>query len=359
MPCMAPRRRLGAVNLAALDLNLLVALDAVLSERNVTRAAARIGRSQPATSHALNRARALFDDPLLVRVRGALELTARARQLAPRLHRILRELGAALEVHRDFDPAGVESVTIAATDYVGFVLFPHLFAVVREVAPQLGVQVRAAEGPDALDPVRDGVVELALGTFPRVPAGLRTEELFDDQFVCLRRPTRGGAPRSSRAPARPRSPRLTIQEFAAAGHVLVASPSSGQGPVDYALARAGRSRRVMAHVPHFLVAPGIVATTDLVLTTGRRIAEPFAAALGLQMFVPPVALAPFTVAMVWHPRTEDDSVARWLRSLLREATSRLRAAEGGRVEGTTPRGARRLPARRSMPRDSRSRPATR
>lgn len=325
------------MNLAALDLNLLVALDAMLSERNVTRAAARIGRSQPATSHALNRARALFDDPLLVRVRGALELTARARQLAPRLHRILRELGAALDLHRDFDPAGVESVTITATDYVGFVLLPHLFALLREVAPQLAVHVRTAEGPDALEPVRDGVSELALGTFPRVPAGLRTEDLFDDQFVCLRRRARPAPARSIRAPARARPARLTIQEFAAAGHVLVVSPSSGQGPVDYALARVGRSRRVMAFVPHFLVAPGIVATTDLVLTTGRRIAEPFAAALGLEIFAPPVALAPFSIAMIWHPRTEDDSVARWLRSVVREATSRLRATERGRPLRNHPR----------------------
>jgi len=318
------------VNLAAIDLNLLVALDAVLAERNVTRAAARIGRSQPATSHALNRARSLFEDPLLVRVRGALELTARARQLAPRLHRILRELGAALDTHRDFDPAGVESVTIAATDYVGFVLLPHLFALLRQVAPQLSVHVRTADGPDALEPVRDGVVELAVGTFPRVPAGLRTEALFDDQFVCLRRHTRTGTARPSRAPARPRAARLTIQEFTAAGHVLVVSPSTGQGPVDHALARIGRNRRVAAYVPHFLVAPGIVAHTDLVLTTGRRIAEPFAVALGLQIFAPPVALAPFNVAMVWHPRTEEDSVARWLRAIVREATSRLLAAESGR-----------------------------
>ena len=317
------------MNLASIDLNLLVALDAVLSERNVTRAAARIGRSQPATSHALNRARAIFGDPLLVRVRGALELTARARHLAPRLHRIMGELAAALDTHPVFDPAGVESVTIAATDYVGFVLLPHLFALLRQVAPHLAVHVRTAEGPDALDPVRDGVVELALGTFPRIPAGLRTVALFDDQFVCVRR---GGRARTVRR----RPARLSVAEFAAAGHVLVVSPSSGQGPVDHALARVGRSRRVVAQVPQFLVAPAIVATTDLVLTTGSRIAEPFAAALGLEVFAPPVPLEPFTVAMVWHPRTEGDSVARWLRAVVRDATARLRASESARRPRAAP-----------------------
>src|SRR5882672_5791508 len=146
------------MNLAAIDLNVLVALDAVLSERNVTRAAARIGRSQPATSHALNRARDLFKDPLLVRVRGSLELTARARLIAPKIHRLLRELGAILDVQKDFDPAAVDSVTIGATDHVGFVVLPHLFRVLKDVAPRLSVRVRTAEGPDALDPLVGGVL---------------------------------------------------------------------------------------------------------------------------------------------------------------------------------------------------------
>jgi DNA-binding transcriptional LysR family regulator len=304
------------VNLAAIDLNILVALDAVLSERNVTRAAARIGRSQPAMSHALNRARDLFEDPLLVRARGSLELTARARLIAPRIHRLLRELGAILDVHKDFDPAAVDSVTIGATDYVGFVVLPHLVRIVHEVAPRSSVRVRTAEGPDALEPLVGGTVDLALGTFPQVPAGLRTEELFSEEFVCVRRKARGK-----------RTAPLSLDRFVALGHVLVVSPSSGQGPVDEALARSGRSRHIAAYVPQFLVAPGIVAETDLILTTGRRIAERLAPSLGLEIFPPPLALKPFTVRMVWHPRTEQDSVGRWLRSVVHTAVSRLLESE--------------------------------
>jgi DNA-binding transcriptional LysR family regulator len=141
------------MKLSGIDLNILVALDALLSERNVTRAAARIGRSQPATSHALNRARELLRDPLLVRVGGGLELTARARIIAPQIHRLLRELGAVLDMHKEFTPAAIECVTIGATDYVGFVLLPFLFATLQEVAPQMSVRVRPVEGPDALEPL--------------------------------------------------------------------------------------------------------------------------------------------------------------------------------------------------------------
>jgi DNA-binding transcriptional LysR family regulator len=307
------------VKLSAIDLNILVALNALLAERNVTRAAARVGRSQPAMSHALNRARDLFQDPLLVRVRGGLELSARARIIAPKLHRLLRELGAVLDTHQSFDPSSIECVTIGATDYVGFVLLPHLLSLVRDAAPRASVRIHAVEGPEALDPLDGGVLDVAVGAFPQVPAGLRTEELFQDDFVCLRR-------RQPKA-RKPRSSVMSLDEFANAGHVLVASPGSGMGPVDYALARRGRSRHVAAHVPHFLVAPSIVARTDLVVTTGRRIARQLAPTLGLEAFEAPLALEPFVVRMVWHPRTDDDSVGRWLRGLLRQASTEMTKAE--------------------------------
>ena len=300
------------MKLSGIDLNVLVALDALLSERNVTRAAVRIGRSQPATSHALNRARELFRDPLLVRIPGGLELTARARIVAPKIHRLLRELGAVLDVHKEFDPAAIESVTIGATDYVGFVLLPYVFASLRRVAPQMSVRVRSVEGPDALEPLSNGMLDLAVGAFPQIPAGLRTEDLFQDEFVCLRR-------RRKR-----KVPRMTVDAFAKLGHVLVVSPSTGMGPVDYALAKRGRSRHIAAYVPHFLVAPSIVAATDLVVTTGRRIAERVAPLLGLETFTCPVPTKPFVVRTVWHPRTDSDSVGQWLRALFRDAAAEIR-----------------------------------
>jgi DNA-binding transcriptional LysR family regulator len=328
---------LDPVNLAAIDLNVLVALDAILSEASVTRAAARIGRSQPATSHALNRARELFGDPLLVRVRGALQLTPRARGLAPRIRHALAALASTMDSHTNFRPAAIESVTIGATDYVGFVLLPHLVKALTRDAPQTSVRVRTIEGRDALEPLTAGLVDVALGTFPHIPAGLRAEVLFDEQFVCLVRKDR----------RRPGA-RLSIDQYVRLGHVLVTSPSDGLGPVDHALERLGRHRRIAAYVPHFLVAPSIVAETDLVLTTGRRIAERLAAPLGLQMLPPPIKLAPFVVRMVWHPRSEDESFGRWLRSVVRAAAAALaapprkgasavRARGGGRPRSRTGR----------------------
>jgi DNA-binding transcriptional LysR family regulator len=302
------------MKLSGIDLNILVAVDALLSERNVTRAAVRIGRSQPATSHALNRARELFRDPLLVRIGGGLELTARARIVAPKIHRLLRELGAVLDVHKEFDPAAIECVTIGATDYVGFVLLPYVFAMLQEVAPQMSVRVRAVEGPDALGPLSSGILDLAVGAFPQIPAGLRTDDLFQEEFVCLRRRGRGAT-------------KMTVEAFAKLAHVLVVSPSSGMGSVDYALAKRGRSRHIAAYVPHFLVAPSIVAATDLVVTTGRRVAERVAPMLGLETFECPLPLKPFVVRTVWHPRTDGDSVGQWLRAVFREAATKMTHAD--------------------------------
>src|SRR5262249_23596843 len=148
-------------------------------------------------------------------------------------------------------------------------------------------------------------------------ATLRAEDLFDDEFVCLRQRRRGATT-------------ITLDEFARLGHVLVVSPSSGRGPVDDALAKRGRSRHIAAYVPHFLVAPSIVASTDLVVTPGRRIAERVAPMLGLETLECPIPLKPFTLRMVWHPRTENDAVGRWLRSLFREAATKLLHVEKGK-----------------------------
>jgi DNA-binding transcriptional LysR family regulator len=187
---------------------------------------------------------------------------------------------------------------LGATDYVGFVLLPHVFATLQQVAPQISLRVRAVEGPDALEPVNSGILDLAVGAFPQIPAGLRTEDLFQEEFVCLRRRRRRGASK------------MTVEAFAKLAHVLVVSPSSGMGPVDYALAKRGLSRHIAAYVPHFLVAPSLVAATDLVVTTGRRIAERVAPMLGLETRECPLPLQPFLVRTVWHPRTDADSVGQ-------------------------------------------------
>lgn len=306
------------VNLASLDLNLLVALDALLAERSVTRAARRIGRSQPATSHALSRARRLFGDPLLVRVRDEMHPTERARALAPKLRDVLDRIAATIGDEAPFEPREVARVTIGATDYVGFVLLPALVARLRAEAPRVVVRARPLDGEDALAALAEGRVDVALGTFWQCPPSLRQTTLFHETFACALR----------QGHAALRGGRLTLRRYVALDHLLIASPGEGPGVVDYALEKLGLARHVVAYVPHFLVAPGVVASTDLVVTMAARVLGPLAPALGLSLASCPVPLEPFAVRMLWHPRAEGDKVQRWLRGHVIAASEALRRPEG-------------------------------
>ncbi len=302
------------MNLASLDLNLLVALDALLAERSVTRAARRIGRSQPATSHALGRARQLFGDPLLVRVRDEMHPTERALALAPKLRDVLDRIAATLGDETPFDPREVPRVTLGATDYVGFVLLPALVARLRAESPRVVVRARPLDGDGALAALAEGRIDLAIGTFWQCPPSLRQTTLFHETFACgLRR----GHPAL-------RGDRLTLRRYVALDHLLIASPGEGPGVVDYALEKLGLARRVVAYVPHFLVAPGVVASTDLVVTMAARVLEPLAPSLGLALAPCPVPLEPFAVRMLWHPRAEGDRAQRWLRAHAAAASEALR-----------------------------------
>jgi DNA-binding transcriptional LysR family regulator len=334
--CIHLRVYPGTMKLTAIDLNLFVALDALLAESSVTRAARRIGRSQPAVSHALQRARELFGDPLLVRVHDSFELTARAKLLAPRLRRILAEVAATVELHQEFDPAAINAVSIGATDYVGWVLVPHVVRALRLVSPSMTFRVRALEEPDELAPLASGFVDIALGTFPRVSPSLRSEVLFQERFVCAVRHDHPGI-----------RDKLTLRRFLSLDHVLISSPTDGRGVVDYALADRGMSRTVAVHVPHFLEAPSLVAETDLIVTMAERVVARLAEPLNLRLFPCPIRLDPFDVKMIWHPRTDADSVSVWLREQVRAVAV---SVFGRRLPASSARRRAQTPSRRSRPR---------
>lgn len=241
------------VDLARVDLNLLVVLDALLKERHVTRAAARLGLSQSAASHALSRLRAHFDDPLLVRDRSLLVPTERALGIAEPLAQALGSLAAALTQPVAFDPLTTRrTFVIGAADYGQFVLLPPLLERLREAAPGLDLDVRdvvtpptealAPGGTDLLvgpplDPRRAGSARPSKGrkAAPGAPSGtsIRSRRLFDERFVCV---VRKDHPRVKR--------KLDLETFAELPHAFVAPRGTRGGVVDDVLAGLGRERRV-------------------------------------------------------------------------------------------------------------------
>jgi DNA-binding transcriptional LysR family regulator len=296
------------VHLEALDMNLLVALRALLAERHVTRAAARIGLSQPAMSHALGRLRDVLGDPLLVRTPSGMRPTARAEAMRTPLERALEDLGRALASPAAFEPrTATRTFRIATNDYIELVLLPRLLAKIWSDAP--GVDVRVTNLTDKTnDDLAEGRVDVAIGVMGQFgaaapPQGLRFARVVKDRFVCV---VREGHPVVKK--------RLSLDQFVSLSHALVA-PRGGTGSVvDTALAALGKKRRVAVEVPHFLVAPHVVRETDVVLTLAERVALALAPLLGLRQLAPPLELSGFSMSMAWHDRQHIDPAHTWLRA---------------------------------------------
>jgi DNA-binding transcriptional LysR family regulator len=294
-------------NIASVNLNLLVAFDALVQERSVTRAAARIGVTQSAVSNALAQLRGIFDDPLFLRGSRGVTPTPRALELSGAVRQGLALLEGAL-APAAFDPASsTRGFVLAASDHVELVLLPPLLQRLASDAPGVRVEVRPwglHEVPDAL---ARGEIDLMIGFYGKVPPQHDHAILFEEDYVCI---ARRGHPRVGK--------RLTLERWIEAPHVLVSERHGSPGSVDRALAARGLERRVGARVSHFLLVPALVARTDLVAAVGRRVAEAFAPAYPIRIFPPPLPLPRGRVGQVWHQRVESDPGHRWLRGVIAE-----------------------------------------
>lgn len=293
------------MDIETLDLNLLVALDALLAERNVTRAARRLNLSQPALSARLKRLRDVFRDPLLTPARRGLAPTQRALELQAPLRAALDQLRGAVATGAAFDPASAElTVSIMASDAMQFaVLTPLAFALAEE-APGVRLSWRSVDAPGLPKLAERGDVDLALLTPDLAPPTLRMRPLLSEDYVAI---VRRGHPRVGAA--------LDLETFCALDHV-VTSPLGGgfAGPTDVALAALGRRRRVGLSVSGFLVVPEIVARSDMIALAPERIAR--ARADRLRLLAPPITVPGFEMAMVWHDRAHAHPAQRWLRERL-------------------------------------------
>lgn len=295
--------------LAQLNLTHLRALDALLAQRSVTRAARTLGVSQSAVSHALRGLRETLGDALLVRGRGGMVPTARAEALAGPLHRALRDLEAALDGRPAFDPkTSTRTFRLALGDGFAATLVPALLGQLRQRAPAIDLDVRAPVMASAARGLEGGDVDLGFGVgLPDAPA-IRTRVLADDGFACLVRADHPAV-----------GDHLDLDTYCALPHALMSPTGSGPGVVDDVLATLGRSRRVAFRTAYFLAAPLVVASSDLVLTGPRSQLARFAQLGPLRLLEPPVALPTFQVRMLWHERVHEDPAHRWLRATVVEA----------------------------------------
>jgi len=292
--------------LAAIDANLLVALEALLAEEHVGRAARRMGVSASAMSHTLARLRELVGDPLLVRTGQRMSLSPRARELVTPMRDALGLLATVLARPPELDLARERrTLRMAAVDYAQSLLLPGLVALLARDAPGLDLVVTPFSG-DTMRELASGDLDLAL-SMHRSATGMRSRIIHEEPFVCC---ARRGHPVLRE--------RLGVRRFAALEHVLISPRGRVPGAVDEALKQRGLKRRVVAVVTTFLAAAQIVATGDAVLTCARRSAEQAEQWFGLQQFRPPITLAPAKLGMYWHERHVADPLLAWLRDRVTE-----------------------------------------
>jgi DNA-binding transcriptional LysR family regulator len=244
--------------------------------------------------------------------------TARSRALAQPLARALAELRSVVASGSAFEPRSAHRVfTVGTTDYGAFVLVPRMMRRLEAEAPSVEIVVRPL--PAALaEALEDERIDLALTVYPEPRATLVAQKLFDERFVCV---LRQGHPALRRA-----SRRMDLETFTSLSHVQIAPRGQRGGPVDDWLARTGKSRHVALRVADFLVAPFVVADTDLVLTLPSRVAHVFARSHGLRVVEPPGELPRFTAWQVWHQRRQREAAHAWLRGVLSDVAAAERQA---------------------------------
>lgn len=304
------------MNLASLDLNLLVAFEALMREQNVTRAGARIGLAQPSMSSALTRLRALFDDPLFIRTANGMKPTPRALSLAEPVGAALDHLRAALTAEPKFDPSTAhQRFSIAATDYGDLILIPAIVAAIRREAPNVDLVVRpVTDRVKTLRRLEHGEVNLLLGGhLPDSPRTIR-HSLFQERFVCIR----DGKRAMSKKP-------FGRDDFLQSPHAWFSSTGGDDSPsgLDSHLAELGFTRRVALTLPHVVAVPFVIAGTDLIATLSERIARMFAKEARVAVVPMPFDVPPYSVDLLRSRAQEGDLAMRWLVDLIRREARSL------------------------------------
>jgi DNA-binding transcriptional LysR family regulator len=293
------------------DLNLLPIAHALLSERSVTRAAARLHLSVPAASRALDRCRSTFDDPLLVRAGRTLRITPRGAELLPEIEAALAAIERALRRPDEFDPSRHRGeYTVRTNEAILAVLAGPWLEIVAAQAP--GIVLRfESEAVDDVEMLRRGDVSLVIGSYSGLTDDVHHELLVEEQLIGV---LRSGHPLAGA--------RITPKRYATLHHVVTSRRGIARGPVDDLLGQAGLRREIAAVVPTFAAAIGMCLSSDLTTLAPARLAHVLGGPSTMCTFTPPFVLPRVGVELLWHARHHHDPAHRWLRATVHEAVAR-------------------------------------
>ena len=311
---------IDTMNLNTVDLNLLVAFDALMRHRNVTGAARSIGLSQPAMSNALSRLRDLFADRLLVRSGLVMSPTPRALEAHSAVRDALAAIEGVLSKVEQFDPAiDIRRFRVAFAEDAAAYLLPGMASAISDT-PGIDIDVLSTAHLAGVDLVLNGTAEESVGLIQKSPPKeLRFVRLFSERLVAV---ARRGHPAFSKKANRTFR-KLSLEDFLAYPHVAIRPSATSRGRVDDALARIGKRRRVALSIPHFMVAPYLAPGSRLIVGVAERLAMRLAAELDLVVAEVPVGGEPHDACLVWHRRFEQDPGHLWLREIIIAESKRM------------------------------------
>lgn len=295
------------MDIRSIDLNLLVVLEALLLDRNVTRAAKRVGLSQSATSSALGRLRDLFQDPLLVRTSEGMVPTQTALALMPDVLESLKQVRSIFEEKPRFNPAtSTRTFAIVATDFMQMLLASKLAKTIEAKAPGIEISFKIPTGSIPTLAMQKGEIDLAFAPYADSPQGIYRQTLFSDRLVSI---TREDHPTIGK--------KISLSEYLKLNHVVVSFSGDRKTLVDEELAKKGLRRKITAVVPYLYLALQLVAETDMIATMPSRLVELHKENLGLKVLPPPIQSGEFVMYQLWHERTHSDDANSWLRSIVK------------------------------------------
>lgn len=305
--------RIDHFNLRSFDLNLMLSFDALFVERSVTRAAQRLHVRQPAMSHSLSTLRLLLTDELFIRVGSRMEPTPRAEQLAGPIRALLSAAQETLLVRTTFDPATERrQFRLGLSDQLEALMLPGLIARIRSEAPFVKVMTRTTSREHVFEMLEREEIDFAIGSFDREPAWCKRARLFTEEHVCCFNATQLAI----------ETP-MTMAFYRAAAHALVSKRESMLGYMEEALHRAGVEPDVCVSTTNFFSLLLLAAQSPVVSTVPMRMANRFAASLGLTVSPVPFALEPFYVDLLWHQRVAAELSWTWMRGLIVEECSSI------------------------------------
>ena len=295
------------MELARLDLNMLLVFHHLLREKRVSAVATVLGMSQPAVSSALGRLRTSLGDELFLRTQHGMAPTPYALQLAEPVATSLDGLQQALNVRASFNPSTSQrSFTLAMTDVGEMYFLPVLMDALAQSAPGVTLNVVAVTSASLGADMASGRTDLALGLLPQLQAGFFQQALFRQPYVCLMR----------KAHPLAAAPQLTLHDFAATSHVRVIAAGTGHGRVDEALERQGLQRRIRLTVPHYVALGDVLGHSDLIATAPERFAQRVTRPFALTTRPLPLAVEGSVIHQFWHARLHKDPGHQWLRELV-------------------------------------------